>query len=84
MKNFTKIFSIIILLIFSAKVSAETFAVIVNKNNSFDGEIRNYYLLKMGFDQWQNGEDVIPFDLNANGNFKKVLARLGFLKFLLI
>ena len=70
----------LIMFLWAGLASAAEYAVIIHNKNDFSGNLKNFYLLKQGFREWPSGVDVSPFILKPEGDLKKTLVKVGFLK----
>lgn len=56
------------------------YAVIVNKDNGENVDVRSRFLLQQGSDKWGSGGEVLPFEIDEGGSIKNLLIKKAFLK----
>ena len=69
----------LILLILTSLVKAESFSVVVHKDNGDEVNIKERFLLAEGSENWSSGSKVVPFMINFGTDLKKLLIVKTFL-----
>ena len=79
MKTYLFLFQIFICLLVNSNIKAESFSIIVHKDNADSVNVKERFLLAEGSENWDSGAKVVPFMINFGTDLKKLLIVKSFL-----